>query len=186
MRHIKVLGLCLAAVFALAAMTASGASAKAAAVLQLNEEGHKAAAEAPALLAIDMTGCFPTSFGHITEPNPGATVGYVATEKEASCGREGASMTGGFTAASISAKKKLLTLTGSVTITEEIGGEPCSYTYSKGLNKLPITVPGSFAYTGTITGKKSAGSKKCPKTDTSGLNVELYSLATFTPFEVVV
>ena len=48
MRHVRILGLCLVAVFALAAMTASGASAKTPKkdLLQFNEESGPAAPKA--------------------------------------------------------------------------------------------------------------------------------------------
>ena len=66
MRHVKVLGLCLAAVFALAAMTASAASAKGKPVLQLNEGGTKAGNEAPTSAVVAFAQCFSYNGGHLT------------------------------------------------------------------------------------------------------------------------
>ena len=54
MRQIKVLGLCLVAVFALAAVTASAASAAAKPLLQFESEGSPAPSGAPAELYLGL------------------------------------------------------------------------------------------------------------------------------------
>lgn len=187
MQRFKILGVGLLAVCALSlvALPMSAAWAKKAKpVLQLNEGETAAGAEAPALLAVDMTGCFPSSVGHLTG-NDAATVKYVPTESEDGCGREGTSMTGGFTEVSMT-DKGALTLTGSVTIAEEVEAEHCSYTYKK--FKLKLAIPGPVKYNGTASGKldKAGSGKKCPKTGTTGLVVDLYALlGDFEPFTAV-
>ncbi len=183
MRHVKVLGLCLVAVFALAAMTASGASAKAGAVLQLNEGVTKAGNEAPASAVVAFAQCYSFNSGHLTG-NDAATVTQVATATVNECA-EGKELTGGFTSAAVSAKGTL-TLTGSLTLTKEIGEEtgPCKYTFSK-WKKLKFTLGGPLNLETPVTGKlvKAGSNKDCAKTAAKEANVGLQYPSG--PFEAV-
>ncbi len=181
MRHVKVLGLCLVAVFALAAMTASGASAKSKGVLQFDEGANAAPKEAPGMLAISIGTCVIASRGHLTG-NDAAAVTLSAPELAFVECNPLWSESGSLTSATLSTKGKL-TMSGTIDVTT-YGG--CTYAFSKW--KLKMKIPGEAVDSELkLTGKLDKAAKnnpKCGKTLTEeGVRVEMVSLDEGEPVE---
>ncbi len=174
MRHVKVLGLCLVAVFALAAMTASAASAKTKDVLQFNEGEAAAAPTAPGNFVMEIATCIVQSEGHLTG-NDAATVTLSATKGENLGCNEAYSESGSITSASLSAKGKLA-LTGTIDVTYK--GTGCTYAFSKWKAKMPVG-GGELAAASEVpvSGKKVAGPGSCAKKLTETVEVMGFTFA---------
>lgn len=174
MKRFKLFGFGVLAVcgLSLAALPASSAFA-AKDVVQLNEGETKAANEAPASIEILIASCISRSEGQLTG-NDLATVTAKATATEDEGCAEGKELTGSITQASLSSKG-LLKLTGSLTLTKEIGEEtgPCKYVFSKW--KLKVAIPGPVDVEAAVKGKlvKAGSNKDCAKTAEKTANVGL-------------
>ena len=174
MRHVKTLGLCLVAVFALAAMTASGASAggvKPGLVL-LEEPGVPAPVGAPALAVFITHGheCVAASEGTLSSNKKTTDKAAFSSTLFDGCEEAGYSIEG--KVASAQAKiSGLLSFKAALTVT--IPG-PCRYA----IKKYSATFTPNGGHTvgeGEVTAKLSkAGSlPTCAKTDKFGFTANL-------------
>jgi hypothetical protein len=175
-RHVKLLMMCVVAVFAFAIPAASASAAKTKDVVQLNEGTTKAANEAPASLAMLIDTCIVRSHGHLTGNNlPTVTEVTTASESEG-CG-EHISISGSISKSTVSTKKAF-TLTGTLTVTSKEGEAtgPCKYAYSKWKLKIPA-FPGPVLVEAKVTGKlvTTGSNKDCltKKTETQEVLVAL-------------
>lgn len=185
MERIKLFGTGALVVCALSLAVLPVSSASAKDVLQLNENGVAAANEAPAELAIDLAGCFPTGQGHLTG-NDGKKVTATMTHNETpECGKEGSTLTGAISSETLETNGNL-DLAGSVTITEDANlvSGPCIYTYKKFKFK-GAKVSGPAEFSGKVAGKlvKGGSNADCPKASDANIALDLFDQS-FEPFEV--
>ncbi len=157
MRHVKTLGLCLVAVFALAAMTASGASAGGVKPgLVLLEENTPAPAGASAFGVIQITqgGCFLATTGTLSNNKGKKDKAALGGESFGECSEEGYTISGDVGSAQLTTSGAM-SFKAAVTLTLPNG---CSYFLKK--YKVGFNTHEAFATQGAgeETAKRSKGS----------------------------
>ncbi len=167
MRHVRMLGLCLVAVLALSALTASAAWAKAKPdLVLLNEEAPAPVGSvAWGWFVLPAHGCIVVTEGTVTSNNsPSADAAAFSSPLADECEEgSGYSITGNVKTASASAKKSLLSFTANITLTTPAG---CKYAITKYSVKF-TPKGGEAAGEGEVAAKEvKPAPKTCAKKET--------------------